>query len=140
MRITGPMRSQAPRTQSHIDRRSRWQRVSQPAITGWLRSTLAISHRILPRWWVTEALCIHRHEAMNWHQTTTWQGYPSDDTGGLQIETGTWDEMAPSGYPQLAASASPWQQLVVAYRIWTANGRSFGGNQWPLSSESCGLQ
>ena len=101
--------------------------------------TLGVRRYALPRWWVTEALCIHRHESLNWHQTTTWQGYPSDDTGGMQIESGTWETMAPRSFPPLPALATPWQQLFVSYRIWLANGRSFGGNQWPESSASCGL-
>lgn len=94
----------------------------------------------LPHWWLTEALCIHRHESVNWHQTTTWQGYPSVDTGGMQIDSGTWSVMAPRNYPSLPALATPRQQLLVSYRIWAANGDRFGGNQWPMSAESCGLR
>jgi hypothetical protein len=76
---------------------------------------------------------------VNWHQTQTWQGYPSNDTGGMQIDSGTWSEMAPSTFPALPARATPWQQLLVSFRIWLANGHRFGGNQWPESSASCGV-
>jgi hypothetical protein len=85
-------------------------------------------------------MCIHRHESVNWHQTTDWLGYPSEDHGGMQIAVGTWDEMAPRNFPREPAAATPHEQLVVAYRIWLANGHRFGGNQWPLSSLACGVR
>ena len=94
----------------------------------------------LPRWWVSEALCIHRHESVDWHRTTDWLGYPSEDHGGMQIAVGTWDAVAPRGYPSEPAVASPHEQLVVAYRIWLDNGHSFGGNQWFFSAQSCGVR
>jgi hypothetical protein len=92
----------------------------------------------LPGWWLREALCIHRHESLDWHRTTDWLGQPSVDHGGMQINVGTWAEMAPRGYPSEPAAATPRQQLVVAYRIWVANDDRFGGNQWPVSSVECG--
>jgi hypothetical protein len=85
-------------------------------------------------------MCIHRHESVNWHRTTDWLGYPSEDHGGMQIAVGTWDEMAPRNYPREPAAATPHEQLVVAYRIWLANGHRFGGNQWPLSSLACDVR
>ena len=91
----------------------------------------------LPRWWVRDALCIHRHESSDWHRTTDWLGRPSFDHGGMQIAVGTWSHFAPRGFPREPAAASPHEQLVVAYRIWNANGRRFGGGQWPYSSQSC---
>jgi hypothetical protein len=94
----------------------------------------------LPRWWIKEALCIHRHESVNWHRTTDWLGYPSADHGGMQIDVGTWASMAPRNYPREPAAASPHEQLVVSYRIWLANGRRFGGNQWYLSAQACGVR
>jgi hypothetical protein len=93
----------------------------------------------LPRWWVGEALCIHRHESVDWHRTTDWLGQPSVDHGGMQIDVRTWLSVAPKGFPREPAAASPRQQLVVAYRIWQANGRRFGGSQWPRSSVACGV-
>ncbi len=87
-----------------------------------------------------EALCIHRHESVNWHRTTDWLGRPSVDHGGMQIDVATWDSFAPLRYPREAAAATPHEQLEVAYRIWIENGHRFGGNQWFLSAESCGVR
>jgi hypothetical protein len=94
----------------------------------------------LPGWWVNEAMCIHRHESTDWHRTTDWLGRPSADHGGMQIAVGTWLSLAPSGFPREPASASPQEQLVVAYRIWRANGHRFGGSQWPNSSAVCRVE
>ena len=91
----------------------------------------------LPRWWLTQALCIHRHESTDWHSTTDWRGYPSVNHGGMQINISTWAHGAPHGVPLEPAAASPHEQLVVAYRIWGANGHRFGGGQWPYSSLAC---
>ena len=102
-------------------------------------SAKAAFHAI-PRWWVAQALCIHRHESIDWHRTTDWRGYPSRDHGGMQIDVTTWAAQAPKGFPREPASASPREQLVVAYRIWRANGRRFGGGQWPYSSMACGVE
>ena len=91
----------------------------------------------LPRWWLTQALCIHRHESTDWHSTTDWRGYPSVNHGGMQINISTWAHWAPRGFPLEPAAASPHEQLVVAFRIWSANGHRFGGGQWPYSSLAC---
>lgn len=93
-----------------------------------------------PAWWQREATCIHLHESVDWHKRTDWLGRPSPDHGGMQIDVGTWRSFAPRGYPTDPADASPAQQLAVAYRIWLANGHSFGGRQWPNSSKACGLR
>jgi hypothetical protein len=94
----------------------------------------------LPHWWVNQAMCIHRHESTDWHRTTDWLGRPSVDHGGMQIAVGTWLSLAPQGFPREPAAASPHEQLIVAYRIWHANGRRFGGSQWPYSSVACGVR
>jgi Transglycosylase-like domain len=94
----------------------------------------------LPHWWVSQAMCIHRHESIDWHRTTDWLGRPSVDHGGMQIAVGTWLSLAPRGFPREPASASPREQLIVAYRIWHVNGHRFGGSQWPRSSEACGVR
>jgi hypothetical protein len=93
----------------------------------------------LPRWWVNEALCIHRHESVDWHRTTDWLGQPSVDHGGMQINVGTWLAYAPSRFPREPEAATPDEQLVVAHRIWAANCDRFGGDEWPNSSVACGL-
>ena len=92
---------------------------------------------VLPRWWLAEALCIHRHESTDWHRVTDWLGRPSVNHGGMQINVGTWVRWAPNSFPHEPAAASPQEQLIVAYRIWTTNGDRFGGGQWPLSVEAC---
>jgi Transglycosylase-like domain len=93
----------------------------------------------LPRWWVNEALCIHRHESVDWHRTTDWLGRASFDHGGMQIDVRTWARFALPGYPRDPAEATPREQLDVAHSIWHANGDRFGGGQWPISSERCGV-
>lgn len=88
-------------------------------------------------------MCIHSHESTDWARTTTWQGGPSWDHGGMQIDTRTWSAMLGRGYrltrgfPADPAWASPRQQLVVAYLIWESNGSRFGGSEWPNSSAEC---
>ena len=57
----------------------------------------------------------------------------------MQIDIGTWAALAPRGFPLEPASASPHEQLVVAYRIWRVNGLRFGGGQWYSSSIACGV-
>lgn len=88
-----------------------------------------------PAWWYRQAMCIHRHESVDWHKRTTWNGYPSRDHGGLQIDVGTWAAHGGAGDP---ADASPYQQLVVAHRIWLADRGSW--REWPNSSRECGLR
>jgi hypothetical protein len=92
---------------------------------------------VLPRWWLIQALCIHRHESTDWHRTTDWLGRPSVNHGGMQINVWTWAHWAPRDFPREPAAASPREQLVVAFRIWNANGHRFGGGQWPYSSIAC---
>src|SRR5262249_20251850 len=96
--------------------------------------------KTIPHWWVNQALCIHRHESLDWHRTTDWRGYPSRDHAGLQIDVGTWAAPAPRRVLHAPVAAAPREQLVVAYRIWRANGRRFGGGQWPYSSTACGVE
>jgi Transglycosylase-like domain len=93
----------------------------------------------LPRWWVSEAMCIHRHESRDWHRETDWLGRPSVDHGGMQIDVTTWKDLAPRGFPGEPAAATPREQLIVAHRIWLVNGRRFGGSQWFLSAARCGV-
>jgi hypothetical protein len=102
-----------------------------------LKSYTTAAFAALPRWWVNQALCIHRHESIDWHATRDWRGYPSVDHGGMQIAVGTWLSLAPRRFPREPAAASPHEQLLVAYRIWRLNGHRFGGSQWPYSSRAC---
>jgi hypothetical protein len=89
---------------------------------------------------VKEAMCIHHHESVDWHRVTDWLGRASWDHGGMQIDVRTWAHFAGRPFPTDPAAATPHEQLIVAYKIWRANGRRFGGNQWPVSSEVCGLE
>ena len=47
--------------------------------------------------------------------------------------------MRPDRFPREPETATPDEQLVVAHRIWAANGDRFGGDEWPNSSVACGL-
>ena len=93
----------------------------------------------LPRRWLQQALCVHRHESIDWYRTTDWLGRPSVDHGGMQIDIRTWARFAPRRFPRSPEQATPHEQLVVAYKIWLANGRRFGGHQWYLSASRCGV-
>ena len=104
-----------------------------------LTTVSSATAKSLPRTWLQGAMCVHRHESVDWHRKTDWLGRPSVDHGGMQIDVGTWDHFAPAGYPRSPADATPHQQLVVSYRIWLANGHRFGGNQWYHSAAACGL-
>lgn len=101
---------------------------------------LAVSARAATPWtatWYAQAMCIHAHESPDWHATRTWNGYPSVDHGGMQIDVGSWAAFAPHGYPADPAWATPFEQLTVAYRIW----RRYGWAQpWPNTSRICGLR
>lgn len=92
-----------------------------------------------PPAWLREAACIHRHESIDWHKRTDYLGRPSWDHGGMQIDTRTWSAYAPRSFPADPADATPAEQLLVAWRIYNANGRRWGGNQWPKTSRACGV-
>ena len=85
-------------------------------------------------------MCIHDHESLDWHRVTDWLGRSSWDHGGMQIDVRTWLRYARHRYPRDPAAATPHEQLVVAYSIWKANGRRFGGTQWPISASTCRVE
>ena len=91
---------------------------------------------ILPRWWLTEAMCIHRHESTDWHAHTDWLGYPSVDHGGMQIDVGTWlsrsRPRASRASRRQPRRASSWSSPTGS---GASNGHRFGGGQWPYSSD-----
>lgn len=105
-----------------------------------LALSIAPAANAYPEWWVKQASCIHQHESTNWRKTTDWLGRPSPDHGGYQIDVGTWRHFAPRTWPQDPAYATPAQQTLVAWRIYVANGRRWGGNQWPNTSRLCGVE
>lgn len=81
------------------------------------------------RYWLSEALCVHRGEG-------TW----SDDTGngfygGMQFDSGTWLGNGGGRFAPYAYEATPDQQLRVSYQTW----RSRGWSPWPVTSAACGL-
>lgn len=81
-----------------------------------------------PAWWYSQAMCIHRHEAVDWHEASN----PSS-RGGMQIQYGTWASVGGRGDP---ADASPAEQLYRAYLIWKRDGGSW--REW-TTAPLCGL-
>jgi hypothetical protein len=106
---------------------------------------VAPAHAAYPGYWIREAHCIHYRETRSsWN--TGWATHyvygtriESEDRGGLQIAVKTWAAHAPAKWTRDPAAATRAQQLFVAWRIWWANGRRWGGNQWPNSSRACGV-
>lgn len=113
--------------------------------------------RAYPSSWLAEARCIHYYEAahhgpatpasfrrnwrVDWHLTRTADGHPSTNHGGFQIDVNTWRTFAPRRWPQDPARATRAQQVLVAWRIWQHNGRSWGANgQWPGTAAACGVR
>jgi hypothetical protein len=88
----------------------------------------------LPAKWVAAAMCIHKHESLDWKL-----GGSSRYRGGMQFDVRTWATYAPPTFPRDPAAASQHQQLVVAYVVWFANGRRFGGSAWPAAAAACGV-
>lgn len=69
-----------------------------------------------PAAWLEQAMCIHRHESVDWHRAgVDWRGRPSPYYGGMQFLVSTWRRAGGEGLP---SSASPREQLYRAYRIW----------------------
>ena len=62
----------------------------------------------LPGSWLKGAMCVHRHESVDWHRRTDWLGRPSVDHGGMQIDVGTWGRLAPAELP-----AEPGRRLTA---------------------------
>lgn len=87
-----------------------------------------------PAWWTAQALCIHRHESVNWHRAyTDWAGRPSQYSGGMQFLRSTWRRAGGSGH---AWEWAPREQLYRAHVIWRRNGGSW--REWGTAGR-CGL-
>jgi hypothetical protein len=82
--------------------------------------------------WMTQALCVHRHEAAWTNPGLTWDGRRSIYYGGMQFALSTWKRAGGSGYPH---RASPREQLYRAWRIWRMNGGRW--NEWPTFARYC---
>lgn len=95
-----------------------------------------------PPVWLKEALCIHRHESVDWHRRwTDWRGNRSPYAGGMQFLQDTWNRAGGSGEPW---QASPREQLYRAYVIWDRHvGRMGDGrgnwSEWG-TARACGLR
>jgi hypothetical protein len=81
---------------------------------------------VLPAWWRADAMCVHQHESLDWHN----RGY---FRGGMQFLPSTWASVGGQGD---AADASVSEQLYRSYLLW----KSQGWSPWPNSSRACGLR
>jgi hypothetical protein len=85
-----------------------------------------------PSWWYAQAMCIHRHEAVDWHEKSN-----PEDRGGMQFSWSTWAAFGGSGDP---ADASPSEQLYRAWLLYSSLGRWGTSAGWPQTSVACGLR
>jgi hypothetical protein len=91
----------------------------------------------LPSGWLAQAMCIHRHEGP-W-TANTGNGY----FGGMQFKAATWLRVngpkqaafAHPGDPTYPFSASPTQQLHVAWLVWTRDGNTW--RSWGAVGRVC---
>ena len=95
-----------------------------------------------PAAWLRDALCVHRHESMDWHRRwTNWQGNRSPYAGGMQFLQDTWNRAGGSGEPW---QASPREQLYRAYVIWDSQDGRRGNRRGDWSewgtARACGLR
>ena len=81
-----------------------------------------------PRWWLPQALCIHRHEGA-WN-ANTGNGY----YGGMQFTLQTWASVGGQLRPDLA---TPRQQLFRAWLVYSRDG--FSWREWG-TAKGCGLK
>lgn len=56
-----------------------------------------------------------------------WRHHNSSYQGAFGFATSSWDAFKPRGYPADADQATPWQQYVVALRIYKRYGLSGWG-------------
>lgn len=96
---------------------------------------LAADAHAYPGWWKKQAACIRHHESTDrWHIRNPPYG------GAYQFVDSTWEAFRPRSFPVRSWRASPAQQTLVAWRVYVANGRRWGGNQWPVTSRICGVR
>lgn len=77
-----------------------------------------------PHRWLRGVWCIHRHEAVDWHERRN-----PVSRGGLQIIFGTWLSVGGRGDP---ADWSVREQVYRAVLIWRRDGGSF--REWTTAS------
>ena len=91
----------------------------------------------LPRPWLAQAMCVHRHEGP-W-TANTGNGY----FGGMQFAAETWlrakgpreAAFAHPGDPAYPFAASKAEQLLVAHRVWLKDGRTW--KSWSGVGAAC---
>jgi hypothetical protein len=104
----------------------------------WTRRELAETRAALrprapwPSWWYAQAMCIHRNEAVDWHEKSN-----PEDRGGMQFSWSTWRAFGGSGDP---ADASSSEQLYRAWLLYSHLGRWGTTAGWPRTSVACGLR
>src|SRR5690242_538294 len=81
-----------------------------------------------PRWWLRDALCIHKREGA-WN-ANTGNGY----YGGFQFLLSTWTSVGGMVRPDLA---TPREQLYRAWRVYRRDGNSW--REWG-TARACGLR
>lgn len=87
-----------------------------------------------PRGFIPQALCIHRHESVDWHRAwVDWRGQRSPYAGGMQFLLSTWRRAGGRGEPW---QWSPREQVYRAFVIWKRNGGSW--SEWGTRAR-CGL-
>lgn len=78
-----------------------------------------------PKWWLKQALCIHRHEG-------AWNDAGAPYEGGMQFLASTWASVGGRveydrwhNPVRWASVALPREQLYRAWRVWLRDGRSW---------------
>lgn len=92
-----------------------------------------------PPGFINQALCIHRHESVDWHRRwVDWRGRPSKYAGGMQFLQSTWERAGGKGEPW---QWGPREQVYRAWRIWRMYRTSYRPGSWVEwgSRHKCGL-
>lgn len=94
------------------------------------------------QWWMRQALCIHRHESVDWHRAgVDWRGRPSNYFGGYQFLLSTWRR---TGGTRLPSDWAPHEQTYRAHVLWDMQDgrRGNGRGDWSEfgTARACGLR
>ena len=82
----------------------------------------------LPKWWLSDAMCIHRYEG-------AWHDPDAPYYGGMQFDLKTWWANGGRRFATYPNVATAKEQLHVAYWTW----RKRGWHPWPNTAHYCGL-
>lgn len=97
-------------------------------------TSAAARHWRPDRGWLRGALCVHRHESVDWHRRwTDYLGRRSSYAGGMQFLQSTWANAGGRGEPW---QWSPREQLYRAFVVWGRDGGSW--REWGTAGV-CGL-